>query len=273
MTLLSIDQEKCIKCGICAEVCPRGIIAFKKNSFPGGSDGAEKVCINCGHCLTVCSEAALELERMVVLECDEIEEGLNVTAEEVTQFVKSRRSICAYKEKSVDKDIIEKVIDAARYAPTGMNSQPVHWKVIYAKDKVVELKDLVVEWMKGLVRADDPMAINYNFAAIAAVCTKGKDMILRGAPHVVVTHALKGDPTAGGACTIAVSTLDLVCHGYGLGTCWAGFLDIAIARHPKLKEALELPEGHVSCGSMMIGYPKYKYKRIPTRKEPNISWV
>jgi len=36
--------------------------------------------------------------------------------------------------------------------------------------------------------------------------------------------------------------------------------------------ALQLPEGHVSMGAMMIGYPKYRYSSIPLREEPAIIW-
>jgi hypothetical protein len=41
---------------------------------------------------------------------------------------------------------------------------------------------------------------------------------------------------------------------------------------PPMAEALELPEQHVSFGAMIVGYPKFKYQRLPLRKEPKISW-
>jgi hypothetical protein len=39
-----------------------------------------------------------------------------------------------------------------------------------------------------------------------------------------------------------------------------------------MQKALALPEDHISFGAMMIGYPKYKYHRLPLRKEPQIIW-
>jgi hypothetical protein len=39
-----------------------------------------------------------------------------------------------------------------------------------------------------------------------------------------------------------------------------------------LREAVNLPEGHQIFGAMMVGYPKYRYHRIPLRKEPKIAW-
>jgi nitroreductase len=57
-----------------------------------------------------------------------------------------------------------------------------------------------------------------------------------------------------------------------LGTCWAGFLSRAAATFPPLQEALALPQGHQALGAMMVGYPKFSYKRLPTRKTPEIIW-
>jgi nitroreductase len=72
--------------------------------------------------------------------------------------------------------------------------------------------------------------------------------------------------------TIALTFLDLAAPTVGLGACWAGFFMMAAAQSPQLQELLALPEGHACCGALMIGYPKYAYHRLPTRKEPAISW-
>jgi hypothetical protein len=39
-----------------------------------------------------------------------------------------------------------------------------------------------------------------------------------------------------------------------------------------MAETLELPAQHASFGAMMVGYPKFKYQRLPLRNEPKISW-
>ena len=60
--------------------------------------------------------------------------------------------------------------------------------------------------------------------------------------------------------------------GMGLGGCWAGYFNAAVNTFPPMQQALGLPEGHQCYGAMMIGYPKFRYHRMPERKAPSITW-
>jgi nitroreductase len=108
--------------------------------------------------------------------------------------------------------------------------------------------------------------------AVVAAWDKGHDRFCRRAPHLIVAHAAKTDPTAPAAATIALTYLDLAAVSRGLGACWAGYFNVAANLWPPLKEALGLPEGHVSLGAMMVGRPKYRYRRLPLRNEPQVVW-
>jgi nitroreductase len=70
---------------------------------------------------------------------------------------------------------------------------------------------------------------------------------------------------------IALSYMDLAAPSLGLGCCWAGFFMIAAGSWPPLAEAFQLPEGHKSFGAMMVGYPKFRYQRLPERNEAKIT--
>jgi nitroreductase len=100
----------------------------------------------------------------------------------------------------------------------------------------------------------------------------GNDRILRGAPHVIVAHALKADRTAPAACTIALTFLDLAASSLGLGACWAGYFGVAASVFPPMQKALALPEGHLAMGAMMLGWPKMTYHRLPLRNPAKVSW-
>lgn len=273
MELLSVDQEKCKRDGICAAVCPAGIIEFKiKEAFPTMIEGGHELCIRCGHCVAVCPHGAMSHEAMNTTECPPVRDELNLQPDQVEQFLRSRRSIRTYKKKQVDRDVLTKLIELASFAPSGHNTRPVNWLVIYDSDKVQRLAGIVAEWMASLIKEGSPLAAALHMDHVVAAWEAGKDRICRGAPHVLIAHAPKDERTAPAACTIALTYLELATPAFGLGACWAGYFNAAANFWPPMAEALDLPEGHVSFGAMMVGQPQFKYPRLPLRNELKTLW-
>ncbi|MBW1867368.1 MAG: nitroreductase family protein, partial [Deltaproteobacteria bacterium] len=97
-------------------------------------------------------------------------------------------------------------------------------------------------------------------------------IILRNAPVVIIAHAAKDDFSAPTSSIIALTYLELAATSMGLGCCWAGYFHAAATTFPPMMDALPLPEGHQCMGSMMVGYPKFRYYRLPLRKPPEITW-
>lgn len=273
MELLSVDQEKCKRDGICAAVCPAQIIEFKnKEAFPTMIDGGDEICIRCGHCVAVCPHGAISHEIMSTEECPPVLKELNLQPDQVEQFLKSRRSVRVYRNKQVDRDLLAKLIGLASFAPSGHNSQPVHWRLIYDSDEVLRLAGIVADWMRSLIAEGSPLAETLRMDRVVAAWEAGNDRICRGAPHVIVAHAPKDERTAPAGCTIALTYLELATPALGLGACWAGYFNGAANSWAPMATALDLPEGHISFGAMMVGYPKFKYQRLPLRNEPKVSW-
>jgi nitroreductase len=72
--------------------------------------------------------------------------------------------------------------------------------------------------------------------------------------------------------SIAISYLNLVAPTMGMGTCWAGLFQWALLASPEVKKELGLPAECSEHYPMMVGYPKFRYKRQPERKPPVITW-
>ncbi len=272
MELLTVDQTSCKQDGLCAAVCPMGLIDFNRGSFPQAIDGADELCVRCGHCLAVCPSGSLNHRDMDVAGCRLIRNDLQLSAGQCEQFLKGRRSIRAYKDRQVSRETMEKVLDMARYAPSGHNSQGVKWLVIGRRQELRELSALVVEWMRLMLENSPDFAHSLHLDRTVTRWEKGEDVILRGAPSVVVAHAPKDDRMAPVSCTIGLTYLELAATGLGLGCCWAGYFNAAASTFAGMQEALALPEGHRSFGAMMIGYPKFQYMRLPERRQPEVSW-
>jgi len=178
-----------------------------------------------------------------------------------------------YRNEAVDRDILARLIRIASYAPSGHNSQPVFWHVVHDTNEVRRLTGLVVDWMRSMLMENESYARQMHMDMIIAAWDMGIDTVCRDAPHLIVAHGLAADPMTQPACTIALTYLDLAAPSFGLGTCWAGFFHAAAMLWKPLQEALGFPNGHVCMGAMMVGYPKYKYRRMPVRKEPRITWA
>jgi nitroreductase len=205
-------------------------------------------------------------------DCPPVRKDMSLSVEHVEHLLRSRRSIRSYQEKEIEKEKIGKLIDIARYAPTGTNSQQVKWLVINSSEEVRNMAEMTVDWMRYLIKENNPVAASYGLERIAGMWDAGYDIICRGAPGLVIAYAPKEYAAAHVDSTIALTFLDLAAPSFALGTCWAGFFMMAVSHWPPLQQSLSLPEGYACFGAMMIGYPKYKYHRLPLRKEADITW-
>lgn len=273
MSLFMINQDKCKRDGVCTEICPMGLIELKNDrSFPTPLEGAEELCVQCGHCVTACPHGALSLKTMTPDQCPSILKEQLLKPDQVEHFLRSRRSIRTYKDKPVDKEVISKIIEIARFAPSGHNSQPVQWLVIYDSTEVQRLAGIAIDWMRHMVKEQPDIAKLLHMERVINKWESGKDAVCRNAPHIIIAHAPKENRRAPVASTIALAYLELAAPSFGVGACWAGYFNAAATLWPPMQKTLALPNDNISFGAMMIGYPKYQYQRLPLRKEPQILW-
>lgn len=273
MTIFTIDQDKCRKDGICAAVCPFGIIDIEAGkSFPKPSGDAHEHCITCGHCSAVCPHQALCLTELNPASMQPTDNSLLPSSANIAHLIRARRSIRSYKDQTVPRDTLERLIRLARYAPTARNSQLLKWLVFDSGEQLLKLKQLIIDWIEESVRKKEPSAAAYGFQNVLDAWEQGNDPILRQAPGLVVLCAPSMYPLGTVDSTIAMTTFELAASAEQLGTCWAGFFMIAAKQWPPLQEALRLPKGYAITTALMVGYPKYRYPRQPERNAPEISW-
>jgi nitroreductase len=191
--------------------------------------------------------------------------------EQAAQLVKSRRSIRSYRNEPVPRDVITRLIDIARYAPTGHNDQEIRWLVLDDAEKIRRLEGIGLDWMRAASQQNSAMADMLVGAVRRSEA--GIPMFLRYAPAVVITCAGANNPIASIDSSIALATFDLAANAAGLGCCWAGFFLMAANTFPALKEELGLPEEQQVYGALMVGNPDYRYRRIPKRHPASITWA
>ncbi|MFC1805214.1 nitroreductase family protein [Candidatus Omnitrophota bacterium] len=112
------------------------------------------------------------------------------------EVIRNRRTIREYKPDPPKDTEIKKVLEAARWAPSGLNNQP--WRFLVTKDKV---KDGLAEFTRyGEIVKDAPVAIAV-FMDNGDSYNRDKDLQAIGA---------------------SIQNMCLEAHSLGLGTCWLG---------------------------------------------------
>jgi len=273
MSLFTIDPDKCQRDYICADECPMGLfLRSGQGDPPVEAEEAEELCLDCGHCLAVCPHQAVSLRGRSAAGLPLVESFPKVRPEQMEGLVKSRRSIRAYLKKRVPRATLNRLIDLARYAPSGHNTQPVHFLVVEKAEQVQALAALVMGWVRQTIERQPGLAGQLHLDKVVERWESGYDRILRHAPHLIAAHGPRDLRTAQAACLIALTYLELAAPTFGLGTCWAGYFMAAAAAYAPLQEALALPQGHQCFAALMIGWPKHGYVRVPERKPARVEW-
>ncbi len=269
MDIFEVNEDTCTQCGACIEVCHLGVIDSLEGGYPKPFAETEQMCSRCGACLVVCPTDSFIHRDITLEQCPSIDASLSLSYEQCAQLIKSRRSIRVFKDTHVPREDIERCIDAARYAPTGMNLQNIQWLVIDNTETIERFRAAGIEFMKPTIAS--PM-----FAALKDIWEKrieaNIDDFMHNAPAIVAIYSHKDALGGGINTTLALAYFDLAANSFGLGCCWNGFFTAAANNYPPIKEAIALPEDHVIHSSMVVGYPKNKHYRIPQRNPANITW-
>lgn len=269
MDLIQVSQEKCIRCGICAEICPTGSIIIE-NQMP---QATERICIACGHCVAVCPAAAIDNVKAPLAKQLPLENVTVLDADTAARFLRSRRSIRRYKENPVPREKIVQLLDMARLAPSGGNTQGVAYLVIDNAEILGKITAATVDWMEEQLQKGSAWAQYYS-RVVETYRQTGQDVILRNAPCLIVAMTAKDFHPRGRDNThFSLAYAELYAPAIDLGTCWAGFFEgCASANYQPLLSILNLPENMVVTGGLLVGFPKYTYKRLVDRNPLQVSW-
>lgn len=268
MNLIKVDPKLCVKCGMCVNVCPVQTLSINEN-YPVAAN--PQACIACGHCVAVCPRSALDNLKTPLAKQKAITKFPVLDAKTAEDFLRSRRSTRCYKETKVSRDKLLELLNITRFVQTAGNSQGVSYVIIDNKDILKKATVLVVDWM--ISQRDKPHhAIIPLF--VKTYQETGRDIVLRDAPALILGMSDSNNKLGRENTIFSLTYLELFAPSLGLGSCWAGLLELAIfTGYQPLLELFNFPEGKKFTGAMMVGYPKYTYKRLVDRNSLEVTWM
>jgi len=151
---------------------------------------------------------------------------------DVFEAIKGRRSIRAYRDMAVSQEIVEKLIEAARWAPSAGNIQP--WEFIIVRNP--ETKRRLAEAALGQSFIEE--------APVVIVVCADEERSARGYGTRGKTLYCIQDTAA------AIQNIHLAAYALGLGTCWVGAF-----KEDEARKILNVPGGVRPVAIIPVGYP------------------
>jgi nitroreductase len=190
-------------------------------------------------------------------------------------LLKSRRSIRAYKPDPIPDEYIQKIIEAASWAPSGGDAQPWEFIVIKRKEIKDRIADLFMESMKPVRQAELTREKELRIPALEM------EILEPGFKNAPVLILLCGDPRTNEAFPLTVYQklgtevfmsnlagvflcMQLAAKSLGLGSQWVSATGGVMEDH--LKKLLDIPRGFKIYDMMAVGYPAYQLAPRSPRK-------
>ena len=187
---------------------------------------------------------------------------------EVLRNIKTRRSIRRFRPRQVEDEMLNAILEAATYAPSGHNQQPWHFLVIQDNDIIEDLdlrirKSMAESGISRMVKlGEDPKYLVFFHAPIVVIVS-GYEIDNDPEGHLV--------PFAD--CCAAIQNMILAAHSLGVGSCWIG-LARYLFRHPERMKDIPIPEGFKPYYAVCLGYPDPELiTSCPKRKDGVVDYL
>lgn len=149
----------------------------------------------------------------------------------IYELILRRRTVRKFKQQKIDRNILERLVDAARNAPSAANLQPLKYIVVDEPEKVAVVFNNV-KWAGYIAPSGNPGEGEKPVAFIAILVDTG-----------IRENGYELDIGA------AAQSIFLAAEEEGIGTCWMGAID-----REKIKSILKIPDCYILNTVISLGY-------------------
>ena len=288
-----IDANTCTKCELCVKICPAGIIEKTGNINVSFRKDRTDICIHCGHCMAMCETKSISIEGISYETNFRELPVASVDYRQLMEFLMTRRSVRIFQNKPVTREVVDRILDVISTAPFGVSPDNVEITVITDKSliekAVPEMSKIYMQlgkiikipalgWLIRRSMSQETTNTLMNF--IVPHINKGHysysdgiDDIARNAPALFLFHAPKGAEEHTVDAHIYLTYALLAAHSLGLGATAIGLIGPAINQSKSLRTKFRIPAGNEVVETMILGYPKLKFKRAIIRPRKKVAYI
>jgi len=325
-----LDEQKCNGCGRCVASCPIQLLMLDGGKARPNQRYDHFRCITCQNCAAVCPRQAIAIEGDYRVHKGYWEnaslfengktfpepvkaargkgfEAFEKQLTETERVIYRRRSIRLYQKRQVPEELVRRVIEAARFAPSAGNNQPWKFVVVRNPELLGEIRrichkslrfatylSLPHPWLRKKTPGDRKTGLAWWQHAVlplliahyqgdadprarggvnAVTSDPGFDTTF-GAPTLILIladkRAIGGTELDTGICA---QNLVLAAHSLGLGTCYVGLIGPALDFHPRFQRRIGIRPPFKIVTSITLGYPRGKIEKVVQRERARIVWV
>lgn len=291
------DYFRCITCQNCVAVCPQQAIVIE------GDYRVARGYWKNDHLFSGGKTQPNPMEHTNGAPFESFEKELT----ETEKVIYKRRSVRLYKRKQVPKELVKRVLEAGRFAPSAGNNQP--WKFIVIQNKslideidrkvkqfcrIVMLGTMPLPWVKDktpqnrharltfwqkamyqlLLRLRGPNELDPRaLGGINAVVADPEYHTFFHAPTLILLLADKrGIGSIDLDSGICGQNMVLAAHALGLGTCYVSLID-GLQGFPLFKRKIGIRPPFQIITSLTLGYPQGQVDRVVEREQLRVSWI
>ena len=325
-----LDQEKCNGCGRCVDTCPVQLLMLEDEKARSNQRYDTFRCLTCQNCTAVCPQDAVTIERdyrvplgfwknvhlfsggktpPAPLGKSRGEDFADYQHEltETERVIYQRRSNRLYKKRQLSRELVERIIEAGRFAPSAGNNQP--WKFIVIQDP--EVLDEIDRKCKQILRLFAKLCLPHAWLdkktpgdktarlaswqklvlwILVSFVRGDADQRAHGGLNAVTSdpdyhtffHAptlilLLADRRAIGGTDLDIGicgqNMVLAAHSLGLGTCYVDLITKALTHDREFGRKLGIRDPFKIVTVLALGHPKGRIDGIVRRERPRIDWI
>ena len=269
--MIALDKDRCKKCGACIKMM-KGYCITESNGFPIFDD---TVCNTCQKCVSICPSRAIMVNGNYP---DKIDQTKEVNPEQIFSLFEKRRSIKHYQDKAIPREIIEKIVSVAKYAPNQNKNLSV--LVIDDKHLINEIDQAAIAFVKTMYR------ILFGFKPItflARLFYKDIEALKRKMEHhsfqrvlnentqaILIVTGNKKIPVTERSAYYMLGTIMYMAEALGIGNCLMDSIYLALRTNRRLRKRLKIKED--VFGVLVLGYSNENVQNIPRGYEVNVRW-